>query len=69
MERQVVLGGDAGHQRLGPVAAGHPQQVGAVGHRLPGQRGHVDGSRPCSGATVGGAAGGGDGRCGRGGRG
>ena len=40
-ERQVVLGGDAGHERLGPIPAGHPEQVGAVGHRLAGQRRHV----------------------------
>ena len=41
-ERQAVLGGDTRHQRLGTVTASHPQQVGAVGHRLPGYGGHVD---------------------------
>ena len=40
-ERQAVLGGDAGHQRLGPVTAGHPQQVSTVSHRLAGQRGDI----------------------------
>ncbi len=36
-----MLGGDAGHQRLGPVPAGHAEQVSAVGRRLSGQGGHV----------------------------
>ena len=35
-ERHAVLGGDAGDQGLGAVAAGHPEQVGAVGHRRAG---------------------------------
>ena len=39
-------GGDAGHQRLGAVAAGDPQQVGTVGHRRAGQLAHVHGPRP-----------------------
>ena len=34
-ERQAVLGGDAGHQRLGPVTAGHAEQVRAIGTALP----------------------------------
>ncbi|HEX7160746.1 MAG TPA: hypothetical protein VF223_05850 [Trebonia sp.] len=37
-----MFGGDAGHQRLGTVAARDPEQVSAVGDRLPGDRGHVD---------------------------
>ena len=41
-ERQPVLGRDAGHQRLGAVAAGDSEQVGAVRDRLPGYRRHVD---------------------------
>ena len=40
-EGQAMLGRDAGHQRLGSVAPGHPEQVGAIGHRLAGQGGHV----------------------------
>ncbi|CAM5397252.1 hypothetical protein STANM309S_00736 [Streptomyces tanashiensis] len=40
-ERQVVLGGDLGHQRLRAVAAGHPEQIGALGHGLPGQPGDI----------------------------
>ena len=40
-----MLGGDAGHQRLGSVPAGHAEQVGAIGDRLAGQGGHVHGSR------------------------
>ena len=39
-----MLGGDAGHQRLGPVPAGHAEQVRAIGHRFAGQGGHVHGS-------------------------
>jgi hypothetical protein len=45
-QRDVVLGGDPGHQRLGPISAGHPQQVGPVGHRRAGQLVHVHGPRP-----------------------
>jgi hypothetical protein len=40
-ERKSMLGGDPGHQRLGPVPARHAEQVRAAGHRLPGQRRHV----------------------------
>jgi hypothetical protein len=40
-----VLGGDGGHQRLGAVPTGHPEQVGAAGDRVPGQPGDVDGPR------------------------
>ena len=40
-----MLGGDTGHQGLGPVTAGHAEQVGAVGHRLLGHRGHVHRAR------------------------
>ena len=41
-ERDAVLGRDAGHQRLGSVAARDAEQVGAVCDRLPRDRGHVD---------------------------
>ena len=41
-ERHVVLGGDPGDERLGAVAAGDTEQVGAVGDGLPGQLGDVD---------------------------
>ena len=44
-EREVVLGGDPGHQRLCPVAPGHAEQVRAVRDRLPGQRRHIDDPR------------------------
>ena len=40
-----MLGGDPGHERLCPVAPGHPEQVRAVGDRLPGQRRHVHHAR------------------------
>ena len=40
--RDVPPGGDPRDQSLGPVAAGHPEQVGSAVHRLPGQRGHID---------------------------
>ena len=33
-ERQIVLGGDRGHQRLGAVTAGGRQSVGSPGHRV-----------------------------------
>ena len=33
-ERQIVLGGDRGHQRLGSVTAGGRQSVGSPGHRV-----------------------------------
>ena len=36
----------AGHQRLGPIPAGHPQQVGPISHRLTAQLTHVHGPRP-----------------------
>ena len=36
-EGQVVLGRDAGHQRLGSVTPGHAEQVCAPLHRIPGQ--------------------------------
>jgi len=32
-ERYAVFGGYPGDQRLGTVAAGHPEQVGPTGHR------------------------------------
>jgi len=41
-EGEAVFGGDAGHQRLGAVAARDAEQVSAVGDRLPGDRDHVD---------------------------
>ena len=41
-ERDAVLGGDAGHQGLRAVAAGHAEEVGALGNRLAGHRGDVD---------------------------
>ena len=44
-ERQVVLGRDAGDERLGAVPAGNAQQVGAAGHRVPGEGGDVDDAR------------------------
>jgi hypothetical protein len=34
-------GGDAGHQRLGAVAAGHAEHVGAAGHGLLGKPAQV----------------------------
>ena len=37
-----MLGGHPGDERLGPVTAGDPQQVGPAGHGLAGERGHVD---------------------------
>ena len=42
-QREVVLGGDAGDQRLGAVPAGHAEQVGAVGHRHAGELTDIDG--------------------------
>ena len=36
-EGHVVLGGDGGHRCLGPVAPGHPEDVGAPLDRIPGQ--------------------------------
>jgi hypothetical protein len=42
----IVLGGDAGDQGLGPVPAGHPQQIRPLGHRLAGQGGHIHRARP-----------------------
>ena len=45
-QRHIMLGGDGGHQRLGPVTACHPEQVGPVGHRLAGQLAHVHDLRP-----------------------
>ena len=44
-ERQVVLGRDASDERLGAVPAGNAQQVGAAGHRVPGEGGDVDDAR------------------------
>ena len=44
-EGQAVLGGDPGHQRLGSVATGHPEQIGAIGYRLAGQGGDVHNPR------------------------
>jgi len=38
---QVVLGGDRRHSRLGPVAAGHPDHLGAPVHRRSSQRSDV----------------------------
>ena len=40
-QRNAVLGGDAGDERLGPIPAGHPQQVGPIGHRPAGQLAHI----------------------------
>jgi hypothetical protein len=40
-EPEVVGGGDAGHQCLGAVAAGHAEHVGAPGHGLLGERAQV----------------------------
>jgi hypothetical protein len=40
-QRHLVLGGDAGDQGLGAVPAGHPQQIGPLGHRPAGQLAHV----------------------------
>ena len=41
-ERQVVLGGHLGHQRLRAVASGHAQQVRAMSDGLTSHLGHVD---------------------------
>ena len=42
-ERYAVLGGDAGHQGLGTVAAGDAKQIGTLGHGLTSYLGDVDG--------------------------
>ena len=50
-ERDVVLGGDPGHQCLGAVATGHAEQVGAARQGLPHHRRDVDVPGPSSRTT------------------
>jgi hypothetical protein len=44
-QRHIMLGGDAGDQRLGRIPAGHPSRS-APGHRRAGELTHVHDSRP-----------------------
>jgi hypothetical protein len=36
-----MLGGDPGHQRLGPITPGHPKQIRPGGHSPPRQLRHI----------------------------